>query len=81
MMPFSSSHVSRWNSSSVDARTARSTAVKLKGGGSSTPLSWDTTILTTGWAGVIVLSGPDSIHDVDSRARCHCLGRGDSDVR
>jgi hypothetical protein len=45
MMVLRSSHVCRWNSSSVDARTARSMSVRLNGGGSSTP-PWDATMFS-----------------------------------
>lgn len=51
MMTFRSSHDCRWNSSSVDASTARSMAVRLNGRGSSEPLC-DPTILQ--WAEVRV---------------------------
>ncbi len=44
MMVLRSSHVCRWNSSSVEASMARSTSVRLNGGGSSTP-SCEATIL------------------------------------
>jgi len=44
MMTLRSSHVCRWNSSSVRARRARSLAVRLNGGGSS-ELSCEATIL------------------------------------
>ena len=44
MMVWRSSHVCRWNSSSVEASIARSTSVRLNGGGSSTP-SCEATIL------------------------------------
>jgi hypothetical protein len=45
MMVLRSSHVCRWNSSSVDARTARSMSVRLNGGASSTP-PWDATMFS-----------------------------------
>lgn len=51
MMVLRSSHVCRWNSSSVEASIARSTSVRLNGGASSTP-SCEATILKYAELGV-----------------------------
>lgn len=62
MMSLRSSHVCRWNSSSVEASTARSTAVRLNGSGSS-EAPCEMTILADGlvnWDVVVKDSGLES---------------------